>query len=48
MSGEIIKVIEVAEGNKKLKEKIKQQATDLHEQHLEIKEDIEMVSGAIQ
>ena len=48
VSGEIIKVIEVAEGNKKLKEKIKQQATDLHEQHLEIKEDIEMVSGAIQ
>lgn len=48
VSGEIIKVIEVAEGNKKLKEKIKQQATDLHEQHLEIHEDIEMVRGAIQ
>ena len=48
VSGEIIKVIEVAEGDKKLKEKIKQQTTDLHEQHLEIKEDIEMVRGAIQ
>lgn len=48
VSGEIIKVIEVAEGDKKLKEKIKQQTTDLHEQHLEIKEDIKMVSDAIQ